>query len=152
MTFDLSAYAGMIDSSGTLSLSSLSVSLQVEVFMIKPQIIEANGKPAFAVLPYAEWQRIEELLEDAQDNAALESFRRNSEETFPIGVAEALIAGDNPVRVFRKHRKMTLADIAKKCGIAMPYLSQIETGKRKASADVLKKLAGALAVSIDDLI
>jgi DNA-binding XRE family transcriptional regulator len=120
--------------------------------MIKPQIIEAGGKPAFAVLPYADWQRIEELLEDAQDNTALESFRRNSEETLPISVAEALIAGDNPVRVFRKHRKMTLADVADKCGIATPYLSQIETGKRNASADVLKKLADALAVAVDDLI
>jgi DNA-binding XRE family transcriptional regulator len=120
--------------------------------MIKPQIIEAGGKPAFAVLPYAEWQRIEELLEDAQDNAALESFRRNAEETFPVSVADSLIAGDNPIRVYRKHRKMSLSDVAEKCGIAKPYLSQIETGKRKASADVLKKLAVALGVSVDDLI
>ena len=120
--------------------------------MIKPQIIEAGGKPAFVVLPFVEWQRIEALLEDAEDNAALEEFRRNPRETFPMSVANALVAGENPVRVFRKHRKLSGSEIAERCGIAAPYLSQIETGKRKASAEVLKKLAEALGVSVDDLI
>ncbi len=47
---------------------------------------------------------------------------------------------------------MTQADVAGKCDIAVPYLSQIESGKRKASAEVLKKLAATLGVSVDDLI
>jgi DNA-binding XRE family transcriptional regulator len=120
--------------------------------MTKPQIIESDGKPAFVVVPIAEWRRIESLIEDAEDNAAAEAFHRNRVETFPISVADALVAGENPVRIFRKHRGMTLAAVAERCGIAVPYLSQIETGKRKASSDVLKKLAEALAVSVDDLI
>jgi DNA-binding XRE family transcriptional regulator len=120
--------------------------------MIKPQIIENDGKPAFAVLPYAEWCRIESLLVDAQNNAALDTFRHNQEETFPIQVADALLAGKNPVRVFRLYRKMVQAVLADQCGIATPYLSQIETGKRKASSDILKKLSAALHVAVDDLI
>jgi DNA-binding XRE family transcriptional regulator len=120
--------------------------------MIKPQIIENDGKPAFAVLPYAEWCRIENLLDDAQDNAALDAFRHNQEETFPIHVADALLAGENPVRVLRLYRKMVQAEVADQCGIATPYLSQIETGKRKASSAILKKLSVALRVSMDELI
>jgi hypothetical protein len=120
--------------------------------MIKPQIIESGGKPAFVVIPYDEWSRIEALIEDAQDNAALDDFRRNPTETFPISVADALLAGDNPVRVFREFRGVTLKAIAERCAITVPYLSQIETGKRHASAEVLKKLAEALGVTVDDLI
>lgn len=120
--------------------------------MIKPQIIEADGKPAFAVLPYAEWQRVEELLRDAEDSAAAEAFHRTRPETFPIALADELLAGGNPVRVYRNYRKTTQAEIAEKCGIAVPYLSQIESGKRRASTEVLKKLASALNVSVDDLL
>jgi DNA-binding XRE family transcriptional regulator len=119
--------------------------------MNKPQIIESNGKPAFVVLPYEDWRKIESLMEDAEDNAALAKFRSDHEETVPIAIVDALLAGDNPVRVYRKHRGLTLAVLAHQSDIATPYLSQIETGKRRASTDVLKRLASVLGVGIDDL-
>jgi DNA-binding XRE family transcriptional regulator len=119
--------------------------------MTNHQTIHVDGKPAFVVIPIDEWRRIVERLEGREDVAALEAFRRDKEETFPIAVADALIAGENPVLVYRKHRGMTQVDLAGQCDIAVPYLSQIENGKRKASAAVLRKLAEALSVSMDDL-
>jgi DNA-binding XRE family transcriptional regulator len=120
--------------------------------MTKPQIIESDGKPAFVVLPYDEWQRIESLIEDAEDNAALEAYHADPGRTLPADVVDALVDGKNPIRVFREHRGMTMAVLAARSGIAIPYLSQIETGKRKAGIEVLKKLAEVLAVTVDDLI
>ena len=120
--------------------------------MIDVQIIESDGKPAFAVVPIAEWRRIEAALEDAADAAALAAFDADPKETFPIAVADALIAGVHPVRVFREHRKMAQAALAQAAEIAVPYLSQIETGKREPSVAVLRRLAQALGVTADDLI
>ncbi len=120
--------------------------------MNKPQIIESDGKPAFVVLPFADWQKIAALIEDQEDEAALSVFHANGEETFPVAIADALIAGANPIRVYRQHRAMTQRVLAEKCGVAVPYLSQIETGKRRPSTDVVKKIADALSVSVDDLI
>ena len=120
--------------------------------MTKPQIIESDGQPAFVVIPYAEWQEIMDRLEDDRDNATLSAFRANGEETFPIAVADALIAGENPVKVYRQHRNLKQGALADSCGVSIPYLSQIETGKRRPSAGVLKTLAEALSVSVDDLI
>jgi DNA-binding XRE family transcriptional regulator len=91
-------------------------------------------------------------LEDDADNAALSAFRANNEETFPIAVADALIAGENPVKVYRLHRGMKQPGLAEACGVSVPYLSQIETGKCRPNSGVLKKLADALSVSVDDLI
>ena len=31
------------------------------------QIIEKNGKPEWAVIPYAEYQKLQEAFEDAED-------------------------------------------------------------------------------------
>jgi transcriptional regulator with XRE-family HTH domain len=59
-----------------------------------------------------------------------------------------LIAGDNPVRVFRRHRDLRQTDLAPKAAISVPYLNQIEAGKRKPSLGVLKRLASALNIPL----
>jgi DNA-binding XRE family transcriptional regulator len=120
--------------------------------MIKPQIIESEGKPAFVVLPYADWLTMQELAEDAEDNAALAAFHANPTELFPVSVVDAMIAGEHPVRVYRNYRGLTLRALADASGITVPYLSQIETGKRNPSTDVLKKIADALGFAMDDLV
>lgn len=119
--------------------------------MTEPQIIESDGKPAFVVLPYADWRKIEEILEDAADGAALDEWARNPTETFPASVADALIAGENAFRVFRRHRAMSQTEIAQRAKISVPYLNQIESGKRQPSTRVVKSLASALSVPVDAL-
>jgi DNA-binding XRE family transcriptional regulator len=119
--------------------------------MTKPQIIESDGRPAFVVVPYEEWRKIEEILEDAADDAALEEWCRNPAETFPAGIADALIARENPVSVFRRHRGFSRTDLATMAAISGPYLNQIEAGKRKPSIGVLKRLSSALNVPLDAL-
>ena len=42
------------------------------------QIIERNGKPEWAVIPYEEYERIREALDDAEDIRAIESFTKRS--------------------------------------------------------------------------
>jgi len=42
--------------------------------------------------------------------------------------------------------------LADKAGISKPYLSQIETGKRKGATDILSAIAKALDVSLDDVV
>jgi DNA-binding Xre family transcriptional regulator len=94
--------------------------------------------------------------EDAADIAAAEAFRRRlaagEEELIPSEMVMRMVAGESPVRVWREHRGLTIAALAERAGIAQPYLSQIETGKRDGTAQTMKKLAEALDVMVDDLI
>ena len=120
------------------------------------QIIEREGKPEWAVLPYEEYLELleqAELLEDIRDferiNAAIE---RGDEELIPSEVVDALIDGENPVKVWREFRGLTQQRLADAAGISKPYLSQIETGKRKGSADILSALAKALKVTLEEVI
>jgi PHD/YefM family antitoxin component YafN of YafNO toxin-antitoxin module len=41
--------------------------------MIKPQIIEKDGKPEYAVIPVAEWRRIEAMIDELEDIRALDA-------------------------------------------------------------------------------
>ena len=73
------------------------------------------------------------------------------EETWPLSVVTALVGGENPVRVFRRHRGLTQAALAAKAGLKQPAVARAEKGGRTSVA-ALKALAGALAVDLDDLV
>jgi DNA-binding XRE family transcriptional regulator len=120
------------------------------------QILEHEGKPAFALMPIEEYERLVNALEDAHDAANIEEFYRRlvsgEEETFPAEVADRLLAGEHPVRVLRSHRGMTLQQVADACGVTNSHISQIEKGKRSMSTELLKKVAGALRVDAELLL
>lgn len=116
------------------------------------QIIEQNGEPAFVVIPWHEWQRIEEILEDRADTAAVRDFMENPGEGFPEQVVRAIaVEQRNPIKVLRDYRGMTQATLAKAAGTSPVYLSQIERGERTAGRKLLVRLAGALRVDADML-
>ena len=51
----------------------------------------------------------------------------------------------------RRGAELTLRQLAEQTGVSNPYLSQIERGLRKPSAEVLQQLAKALRVSAESL-
>jgi len=120
------------------------------------QIIQRDGKPEWAVLPYEEYlQLIEqaELLEDIRDfdtiSAAIE---RGEEELIPAEVVYAILDGKNPIKVWREYRGLTQQQLADKVKISKPYLSQIETGKRTGTTEILSAIAKTLDVSLDEVV
>ena len=117
------------------------------------QIIERDGKPEWAILPYEEYLKLieqAELLEDIHDfdqiSAAIE---RGEEELIPAEVVNAIIDGKNPIKVWREYRSLTQQELANIVGISKPYLSQLETGKRTGTTEVLSAIAKALDVSME---
>src|SRR5918997_5566361 len=55
------------------------------------------------------------------------------------------------LREQRLASKLSLRQLAEQTGVSNPYLSQIERGLRKPSADVLQQLAKALRISAEQL-
>jgi hypothetical protein len=112
------------------------------------QLIERDGKPEWAVLAYEEYlQLIEqvEILQDIRDYDRIkQAVESGEEEIIPAGLAYALMEGENPVKAWREYRRMTQHQV--------PFLSQIESRKRKASTRIMVGLAQALQVTVDDLV
>ncbi|MEW6242598.1 MAG: helix-turn-helix domain-containing protein [Chloroflexota bacterium] len=95
----------------------------------------------------------EEELEDIRDyDAAKAELERGEDELIPAEVVFAILEGENPVKVWREFRGLTQQQLAEAAGISKPYLSQIETGKRKGSADILSALAKVLNVTLEEVI
>ena len=55
------------------------------------------------------------------------------------------------IRAQRERANLSLRRLAESAGISNPYLSQIERGIRKPSAEILKNLARALEISSNTL-
>jgi transcriptional regulator with XRE-family HTH domain len=55
------------------------------------------------------------------------------------------------IRQQRERSAISLRKLAERAGISNPYLSQIERGLRKPSAEILKSIARALSISAETL-
>lgn len=66
--------------------------------------------------------------------------------------AERILEGENPVRVWREYRGLSVKELAEKAEINSAYLSQIEGGAREGSVSTMKALAMAFNLDLDDLV
>ena len=98
-------------------------------------IFGANGLPAFAVVPYADFvarfQPLGDLVPDAVVKLA-----------FDEGMA--------PARAWRTHRLLTQAEVAERMGVTQSAYAQLESSAklRKVSRE---KIAAALGISAKQL-
>jgi DNA-binding Xre family transcriptional regulator len=124
-------------------------------FKFPPSFKTPSGDE-MVVVPKNDFVRLVEAVEDAGDVAAIRKFEHHlaasEEELIPAEFANRMIDGENPIRVWREFRGMSVKELADKAEITGPYLSQVETGKRDGTVDTLKKIADALRVKIDDLV
>ncbi|WP_306319424.1 MULTISPECIES: helix-turn-helix domain-containing protein [unclassified Streptomyces] len=77
-----------------------------------------------------------------------------SRRTRPVPVPEPLwrhVVGD-VLRRRRRAQGRTLRDVADVAGISMPYLSEVERGRKEASSEMLAAVAGALGLGLVDVL
>ena len=115
-------------------------------------LLKTPGGEDLVVLPRADYDR---LVADAEMLAAVVAYDAatsavaDGREEFVL--VDAALAGENPVRAWRRYRGLTIARLAEKAGVSAAYLSQIETGARAGTVETLGRIAVALAVNLDDL-
>lgn len=56
------------------------------------------------------------------------------------------------LRRTRLEQSRTLADVARAAKVSMPYLSEVERGRKEASSEVLAALCDALKVELSDVL
>ena len=115
------------------------------------QIIEKYGVPEFAVMPYAEYERLLAIAEDKIDAADVLAYREVGEDSFAEPVVDALVNGDHPIKVYRNYRQLSQRGLADQIGKSKPYIAKLEAGERTGTIDFLVKIAEVLVVDLDQL-
>jgi DNA-binding XRE family transcriptional regulator len=123
---------------------------------MKAQILEADGKPSFVILPYDEYQALLELVEDADDAAAVARFAARYDEgkeaIVPGALVERLLDGEVPIRVWRQYRGLTATQLAAAVKVTPAHISKLEAGKGSPSLALLRRLARVLEIELDLLV
>lgn len=93
-----------------------------------------------------------EDFEDLVDAVSAQNAARVPGERLTSGEMRDLLAAPTPLRFWRKRRGLTQADLAAHVGASQNFLSDIESGKSRGDVALLRRLADALGVSLDDLV
>jgi len=107
-------------------------------------------------IPKDEYLRLKAIEEDMADlhSAAdiLARIKTGTEELIPSAVVDRLLNGDAPLMVWREHRGLSQAELARQSGVNRIQIIDIEAGRKTGSAATLMKLATALQVDMEDLL
>jgi ribosome-binding protein aMBF1 (putative translation factor) len=95
------------------------------------------------------YDALRDMVEDQEATAAYQATR--NQETIPDEIAGRLLAGENPIRVWREYRGLSLRSLAEQIGTSPSALSDMETGKSKGRPGNLQRIARILHVSMDEL-
>ena len=105
------------------------------------QTIMKDGKPAFVVIPYAEYIR---LFPQAK--------RIPAGDAVPHEVVSLMVDNDwSIIRAWREYLGFTQIEVAEKAGISQAALSQMETAGKRLRKATREKLAAAMGISAGQL-
>jgi len=105
------------------------------------QTIMQNGKPAFVVIPFAEYVRL-----------FPEAPRIPEGDAIPHEVVGLTIKkGYTLVHAWREYLRLTQTEVAERMGITQAALSQMEAGRKRLRKATLEKLSKAMGIDVDQL-
>lgn len=107
-----------------------------------PQIISQNGKPAFAVIPWNEYQALVHKQIEPDE----------SDVWFPNEVVKANVRGESLIKAWREYLKLTQAELAAKAGMKQSALARLESSNASPRKATLSKIAEAMGISVEQLI
>jgi DNA-binding XRE family transcriptional regulator len=114
-----------------------------------PQTIKTPSGETLVVLPLAEYQALRDAADHTKTMAAL---ARGEEERLTPAEALALAEAVTPLAFWRSKRGLTQTELARRAEISQSALAGMESGARVGTVAVLKRVAAALGVRIDDLV
>tara|TARA_R110000868_G_scaffold205939_3_gene454628 strand:- start:14111 stop:14494 length:384 start_codon:yes stop_codon:yes gene_type:complete len=121
----MAAYSGVAESHA----SALYGDLQMNV-----QVIERDGAPEYAVLPWAQYQ-------------ALLQAAGHVPEVVVAAAVDAIKPALSQLTALRTAKDLSVDQLARNVGISPHYLSMIESGEREPDAAIQRALAWHLGVA-----
>jgi DNA-binding XRE family transcriptional regulator len=104
----------------------------------------------------AEYDRLRKAAEELEDlrcyDRARAALAEGEDELVPAEHVSRILAGESPLRVFRDLRGLTQQQLADASGVNRVQIADIEAARKTGSVETVKRLAGALGVSLDDLV
>lgn len=110
------------------------------IALTNPQIITSNGEPAFAVIPWNEYQQL------------TQQYAVDDEAWIPHEIVKTTLLGDvSMIRAWREYFNLTQQELAERAGLSQPALARMEKIDANPRMATLKKLAVAMDIDVEQL-
>ncbi|KQP16404.1 helix-turn-helix transcriptional regulator [Methylobacterium sp. Leaf93] len=111
---------------------------------------------SIVIMPEAEFERLAALAEDASDLQTLVTSQTRlasgEDELLNEADFDALRHAQSPLAFWRARRRLSTTELAARSGISHADLTAIEDGTGTSDIVVLRSLADALGVDLEDLV
>ena len=94
------------------------------------KITTPNGE-TLVVLPLADYEKLVDGADIASADKVRADIASGRDEMVPSGIVDRILAGENPVRVWRSHRGLSARDLATATGLSAPGLLTSAAPKSK---------------------
>lgn len=119
---------------------------------MNPTIVKTSGGEEIVLLSKQDYDALVDARDVLAHQKIIEKMADCPEDWLSLEEANALLAAPTPVSFWRERRGRSQSELADAAGISRAYMSQIESGARTGTPDVLARIARALQVSLDDLV
>lgn len=111
---------------------------------VHPTILEADGKPAFVVLPYDEYLRLTGLANPAG--------RIPADDSIPHEVMRLHVKnGWSLIRAWREHLGITQVEMARRLEIRQPSYAAMEAPDARPKKATRERIAAAMGISLEQV-
>ena len=95
-------------------------------------------------------KRLDSVLEDKAECRKKDNIQPHE---LPKEFSERLKNGENPIKIYRQHRRLTQKDLAARMGVSQPLIGRLEASDAPdCKLSTLRRVAESLDVEFSDLI
>ena len=115
-----------------------------------------TNKGEVAILPRKDYEALAAKAQEVDEDFCTARLAARARKEIAAGmplipkeVVDRIARGENALRALRRWRSKTQLYISHKTNIGQGYISDLESGRRKGTIPVLKKIADVLKVPLD---
>jgi len=100
----------------------------------------------------ADFERLQELFDAVSHRQTMEAIARGEQEVLTAEEVRQALSAPSPLAFWRRKRGLTEKTLSGLVAASQSYLADLEAGRRKGDPALIKRLAKALKVRMEDLV
>jgi DNA-binding XRE family transcriptional regulator len=119
---------------------------------MKHTIVVTPSGEELVLLARADFETMREMIDATAHATTMASVARGEQEMLTAKETAAALAAPTPLAFWRVKRGLTQRQLGQTVGVSQSYVADLEAGRRKGEAALIKRLSQALHLRMEDLV
>jgi len=119
---------------------------------MKHTIVVTPSGEELVLLARTDFDAMRERIDAAAHEATMAAVARGEQDMLTAEETLAALDAPTPLAFWRRKRGLTQKQLSQAVGVSQSYIADLEVGRRKGDAGLVKRLARALRLRMEDLV